>query len=234
MSVKNTGCGCLTIITSWLAIWFAASTVKSCYNSYTAPKINPSVNNPNATAEFVKKQLETEEKKKPQNTTFIPAGTFTIDLLSQKGPDKRFVFNIKNKNRQNEIFMNIKEIGSANSSLGGMVRFNIVYWDPSRPNQNGLFFQISFNDERGCFIRPPEDDLKTIYIANNERTSAGFTASHTLYFSSALPNLKKTRILNHSMIKLPERFHSILPQVIQMHNLSGKPLETFVQNQHTR
>lgn len=233
MGAKNVGCGCLTLVVAWATASIIASMVKGCIEDARRPLLHPVVDTPQATAEFVKEQLAKEPKAKKKSAS-LPTGGFEIDLLTKSGSDKRFTFNIKGRNQNGDIQMSVKEVGGIDSALGGMLRLNLVYWNPSFPNQEGLAFQVLFNDEQGCFIRSPEKGLKTVYVANKERFAAQLTSTGDVELSPKRPVLKKTRTLTDMTVVLPENFVPVKTAVVKEHDRSGKPIETYIKNQHTR
>ena len=233
MGVKNVGCGCLTLIVAWASVSIIASMVKGCIEDARRPLLDPVVDTPQATADFVKEQLSKSPKAKKKSSS-LPTGGFEIDLLTKSGSDKRFTFNIKGRNKDGDIQMSIKEVGGIDSVLGGMLRLNLVYWDPSFPDQKGLTFQVLFNDERGCFIRSPEKGLKTVYVANKERFAAQLTSTRNVKLSPTRPVLKKTRTLTDTTVLLPENLVPVKAAIVKEHDKRGKPIETYIRNQHTR
>ncbi len=233
MGVKNVGCGCLTLIVAWASAGIIVSLVKSCIEDVKRPKWEPIVDRPEVTAEFVKEQLSKNPAMKRKSMT-VPTGTFEIDLLAKSGSDKRFTFNIKGRDKDGGIQMNVKEVGGTDSVLGGMLRLNLVYWNPSFPDEKGLSFQVLFNDEQGCFIRSPEKGLKTVYVANKERFAAQLTASGNVQLSPTRPVLKKTRTLTNMTVLLPDNFVSVKPIIVKQHDKYGKPVQTYFKKQNSR
>ena len=233
MGVKNVGCGCLTLIVAWATASVIASMVKGCVEDARRPRLEPIVDSPETTAAFVKEQLAKASEMKKKSMS-LPTGGFEIDLFTKSGSDKRFTFNIKGRNKDGDIQMNIKEVGGIDSVLGGMLRLNLVYWDPSFPNQKGLTFQVLFNDEQGCFIRSPEKGLKTVYVANKERFAAQLTSTGNVELSPKRPILKKTRTLTNTTVLLPENLVPVKAAIVKEHDKRGKPIETYIRNQHTR
>ena len=231
MGVKNVGCGCLTLIVAWASVSIIASMVKSCVEEARRPRLEPIVDTPQATAEFVKEQLSKNSSRKK---TLVPTGRFEIDVLTQHGPNKRFTFNMKGRDKEGGIQMSVKEVGGTDSVVGGMLRLNLVYWNPALPEQKGLAFQVLFNDEQGCFVRSPEKGLKTVYIANNERFAAQLTSRGDVLLSPTKPEFKRTRTLTNTNILLPENFVPVKTIIVKEHDKSGKPIETYIKNQHTR
>lgn len=230
MGVLKTAGGCLNLIFTGATFCFVGMLLKNCYHNMTQPQTDFSSDIPGATADFVKTQLA-KDPTMQKKTAPRPSGKFIVDILTRHGPDKRFTFNIKPRNNRNEILMDIKETGDKASTIGGMLRFNVIFWDPAQPDHDGLSFQICFNDEQGVFIRPAEKTLKTIYVANKERICTQL-AQRDVHFYTLQPNLKHTHILSNSRVLLPENLMPIKKSVIQNHNKFGRAIELIPQ--HTR
>lgn len=225
MSVKNKGCGCLTLMIMTPAALFALSFLHSCVKRAFSPSTSYYEDVPGLTDQFVKEQLSGYSSASTPSKPSTPTGKFTIDLKSREGKDRRFQFNIKGRNRTGDLKMDVTEIGGGNSDFGGMVKFNVVFWDASNPEQKALKFQLIFNQTGGCYVTPAAYSSKTIYIADKERVCAKRFRNGEVFFAKESPALGKENVINATEITLPEEFVKIGSGAIETHNNCLGPFE---------
>lgn len=157
-------------------------------------------------------------------TSATPTGTFTVNFQSQSGSDKQFQCTVGKRNKDGRISMRIKEIGGKDSSLGGMARFNIIFWDAAKPENKGVTFQLCLNNEQGAFVRAYDPALATIYMTNYETVCGKLNGLSHISFSQDKPNLKKARTLRTMTVELPDKFFKISENIQQKHDVDGYPI----------
>lgn len=231
------GIGCLgKLVIGTIAVLTVGGMGRCVYDQATKPKGNIVRDVPGMTNDFVRTQLSKKRNNGASTNTTTqlpviaavqeahPVGLFTVDLKTQDGSPRRFEINVQERNSRGEIKAKVREIGKKNTRLGGMARLNVVFWDPAKPEQKGLCFQLCFNDERGCFIRPYDSSVQVVYVGKNERLHAQREASGTLLFGNQIPNMRGTSVLSRSDIVLPEYNVPIVQKVLNVHNRDGRPI----------
>ena len=231
------GVGCMgKLLIGGFAFLTIGGVGKYIYEQAAKPKGDIVRNVPGMTNDFVRTQLAKKRNNGTSTNTTTqlpvisavheahPVGQFTVDLKTQDGSPRRFEINVQGRNSRGEIKVKVREIGKKNTRLGGMARLNAVFWDPANPEQKGLCFQLCFNDERGCFIRPYDSSVQVVYIGKNERLYAQREASGTLLFGNQIPNMRGTGVLSRSDMVLPEYNVPIVQKVLNVHNRDGRPI----------
>lgn len=225
MSVKNKGCGCLTLIMAAPAALLALGFLKSCVTNAFSPRTSYYEDIPGTTNKFVKEQLSGYRSASTGTRQSTPTGSFTVDVKSKSGKDRQFQFHIKGRDSTNNIKMDVKEIGDGACNFGGPVKFNVVFWNPSNEENKGLNFQVNFNQNGGCYVTTPNAGAKTVYIAHKERVCAKRFSSGEVFFATVSASLGKEQPINQAELILPESFVKITQNAIQAHEKYNGPFE---------
>lgn len=153
-----------------------------------------------------------------------PTGKFKIDFVSRFGPNKRFEFVVQGRDKDGQVKMKMRELGGEDTSLGGMARFNIVFWEAAYPEKQGLAFQMCLNESSGAFVRPYDATLPTLVITDGERVTGRRLANGNIAFDMQIPDLRQSKSRGRKEISLPEKRIDIPQSIINEHDIHGIPL----------
>lgn len=153
-----------------------------------------------------------------------PTGSFNIDFITKKGPNKRYEFTVLGRDDNSQIKVKVREIGARKSELGGTARFNVVFWDQMYPEKQGLGFQVQLNDNGGYAIGPYDGRLKTVIMTDGERTCGKMYGRSTVDFSQVTPDLRRSSTIRRSELIAPEKLMTIPQKLIDQHYKYNAPL----------
>ncbi len=213
------GTGCMTIIggiTVWLAIGAAFHSLKGCGHVTGNPEVD-----------LIDKAQETYEKvtdERKFEAEAVPTGSFKIDFHSQKSSDKRFEFDVRGRDENGTLKVNVRELGRKESDLGQNARFNVVFWDAAEPEKKGMAFQVNLNRLGGVTVHPFADNLQTVIISGGELVCGRFKGNSIQFVPEPAPRLDRVRTLNRTELTLPERLMRIDSYSVSMHNKTNVPL----------
>lgn len=212
---NGTKWGCGTLFGLWVAGGLITCTSKSCGGTgnaktdlYDAPK--------DALTKLVDSR-DFEDVK-------TPTGSFDIDFVTQKGVNKRYVFDVLGRDSSGEIKVKVKELGSDKSVLGGTARFNVVFWNQVYPDKKGVGFNVCLNNQGGLSIGPYNSRFQTLIISDGERTCGQCYSNNRVGFSQISPDLRRSKVMKRVELTLPEKLMTIPKSVIDCHDTYGNPV----------
>lgn len=222
---NGTKLGCGTLLGLWVAGGLITCTTRNCGGTG-----NPKTDLYDAPKDAIQKIVDTRDFEDVKT----PTGSFKIDFVSQKGPNKRYDFDVLGRDENQEIKVKIKEIGSPKSTLGGTARFNVVFWNQVYPDKKGVAFQVCLNNNGGLSVGPFNNRYQTLIISDGERTCGQCYKNNKVGFSQISPDLRQAKVMKRSEIALPEKLMSIPNTVIECHDQYGKPVLLPAQRPATR
>ncbi|MBQ9090292.1 MAG: hypothetical protein IJY58_04510 [Alphaproteobacteria bacterium] len=220
MSCLNVaGRGCLTtlfVMAGLVGAGTVMSGLKSCGKS-TGNIVTDVVEVSKDATEAVSDWRDFEDVK-------TPTGKFKIDFVSRFGPNKRFEFVVQGRDKDGQVKMKMRELGGEDTSLGGMARFNVIFWEAAYPEKKGLAFQLCLNESSGAFVRSYDASLPTLIITDGERVTGHRQENANVTFDMQIPDLRRSKSRGRKELSLPDKQVDIPQKVIDEHDINGVPL----------
>ncbi len=101
---------------------------------------------------------------------------FALDLKTQTGELRRFYFDMKNGSSQSDSMkVSVSEYSGSISEIGGNIKLNLVYYNPSQLAKGGKAFSVILNHKKGFLVAPYDSSLtQTVCVAGGDRVSLSY------------------------------------------------------------
>ena len=114
-------------------------------------------------------------KKTKSTLPAICENGFVIDLKTQTGETRRFYFNMSPTTQMSSMKVSVLEYSGSISEIGGNVKLNVMYYNPSRVANGGKAFSVIFNHKKGFLVAPYDPSLtQTVCIADGDRITLSY------------------------------------------------------------
>lgn len=114
-------------------------------------------------------------KKTSPSLPAICENGFALDLKTQTGELRRFYFDMTAASQSASMKVSVSEYSGSVSEIGGNIKLNLVYYNPSQLAKGGKAFSVILNHKKDFLVAPYDPSLtQTVCVAGGDRVSLSY------------------------------------------------------------